>query len=69
MSENYRMKNLKNEDSMEEELRQKIYDKYNGHCAYCGKELTFEQMQVDHIEPIFRNDTDEQIKDMGRIRV
>lgn len=28
--------------------RQKVYEKYNGHCAYCGKAITIEQMQVDH---------------------
>lgn len=30
--------------------RQKIHNKYNGHCAYCGKEITIKQMQVDHIQ-------------------
>lgn len=29
--------------------RQKVYEKYNGHCAYCGKAITIEQMQVDHV--------------------
>lgn len=33
--------------------RQKIYDKCSGHCAYCGKEITIKQMQVDHIVPKF----------------
>lgn len=28
-----------------------IYRKYNGHCAYCGREITFKEMQVDHIFP------------------
>ncbi|PYG88483.1 HNH endonuclease [Ruminiclostridium sufflavum DSM 19573] len=32
--------------------RQKIYEKYNGHCAYCGKEIALKDMQVDHIEPL-----------------
>jgi len=30
--------------------RQKIYDKFNGHCAYCGGEIKFKDMQVDHIK-------------------
>lgn len=34
--------------------RQLIYQKFNGRCAYCGKEITLKQMQVDHIEPINR---------------
>ena len=30
--------------------RQQIYDMFNGHCAYCGCEITLQQMQVDHID-------------------
>ena len=29
--------------------RKAVYDKYNGHCAYCGCEL--KKMQVDHLIP------------------
>ena len=32
--------------------RQQIYDMFNGHCAYCGCEITLKQMQADHIEPL-----------------
>jgi len=28
--------------------RQKVYEKYDGHCAYCGCNLEFKKMQVDH---------------------
>lgn len=31
--------------------RQKIFEKYGGHCAYCGEEITIKDMQVDHIIP------------------
>lgn len=32
--------------------RQKIYNKYNGHCAYCGCKLeSIHDMQIDHIIP------------------
>jgi len=31
--------------------RMQIYDKYNGHCAYCGKAIGHKDMQVDHIDP------------------
>lgn len=34
-------------------IRQKIYEKYNGHCAYCGCELEYKNMQVDHINPVY----------------
>lgn len=32
--------------------RQKIYSKTNGRCAYCGCEITLQQMQVDHVIPM-----------------
>lgn len=25
-------------------MRLKVYEKYNGHCAYCGKESTISKM-------------------------
>lgn len=32
-----------------------MFWKYKGHCAYCGDKLfSMDNMQVDHIEPIFR---------------
>lgn len=39
--------------------RQKIYDKYNGHCAYCGCELGYKDMQVDHVIPLRRGGDDD----------
>jgi 5-methylcytosine-specific restriction endonuclease McrA len=32
-----------------------VYDKFNGHCAYCGCELELKSMQVDHIFPQAKN--------------
>lgn len=31
--------------------RVEVYNKCNGRCAYCGCEISYEQMQVDHIIP------------------
>ena len=31
--------------------RKEVLEKYNGHCAYCGKEITLKEMQVDHKHP------------------
>jgi hypothetical protein len=31
--------------------RQIVYDKYRGHCAYCGEVISIKDMQVDHIIP------------------
>lgn len=33
--------------------RLKVYEKYNGHCAYCGCTLTLKEMQVDHIQSVY----------------
>ena len=40
-------------------MRQKVYAKYDGHCAYCGQPITLKQMHVDHLKPIFRGWLDE----------
>ena len=34
---------------MRKELREDVYNKYEGHCAYCGCKLQMKDMQVDHI--------------------
>ena len=36
---------------MKKELRIQVYNKYNGHCAYCGKTIEYKDMQVDHLVP------------------
>jgi len=43
---------------MKVELRKKVLQKYNNHCAYCGKILEYEDMQVDHIKPQHTGGTD-----------
>lgn len=32
-------------------IREQVYRKYNGHCAYCGREIKISEMQVDHFIP------------------
>lgn len=32
--------------------RMEVYNKMHGHCAYCGCDLRFEDMQVDHVIPL-----------------
>lgn len=32
--------------------REAVYQKYNGHCAYCGREIAYKDMQVDHFLPL-----------------
>lgn len=33
--------------------REEVYKKYDGHCAYCGCELEYKEMQVDHFAPYY----------------
>lgn len=32
--------------------REKILYKYNSKCGYCGKSISFKEMQIDHINPL-----------------
>lgn len=40
-------------------IRQKVFDMYDGHCAYCGEEISLRKMQVDHIIPIIKGGTND----------
>ena len=33
--------------------REEVYNKYEGHCAYCGSVIKYEEMQVDHFAPYY----------------
>lgn len=35
-------------------VRLEVYEKYDRHCAYCGKLLEYKDMQVDHLIPFQR---------------
>lgn len=35
-------------------IRQQVYEKCLGHCAYCGCELDIKDMQVDHLDSVYR---------------
>jgi hypothetical protein len=43
--------------------RQLIYQKYNGHCAYCGQPITISEMQVDHLKPLARGVPDRWLRE------
>lgn len=34
-----------------------IYQKYNGHCAICGRSVKFKESTIDHIIPIAKGGT------------
>jgi predicted restriction endonuclease len=40
---------------MNAKIRQIVYSKFDGHCAYCGCNIKYNEMQVDHFKPLARN--------------
>lgn len=37
--------------SFSKKIRGIVHSKYDGHCAYCGCEITVNEMEIDHIIP------------------
>ena len=37
-------------------VRETVFKKYGGKCAYCGIELDFNNCNIDHIEPLRRKE-------------
>lgn len=61
---------MSNRKTLTKQQRQQVYEKYNAHCAYCGCELEYKDMQVDHLIPL--NDwnnthTDEELWSMDNL--
>lgn len=52
--------------TISKKTRLAVYEKFNGHCAYCGKALEYKDMQLDHMIPRqrerFKKYTEEQIE-------
>lgn len=40
---------------IDKKTREKVWQKYDCKCAYCGAELEYKQMQVDHIQAHWLN--------------
>lgn len=38
--------------AISKKIREALYEKYNHRCAYCGCELEYEKMQIDHIKSV-----------------
>lgn len=38
--------------AISKKTREAVYQKYGGHCAYCGKMIAYKDMQVDHFRPL-----------------
>lgn len=37
--------------AISKKVREAVYAKYKGHCSYCGREIAYKDMQVDHFIP------------------
>jgi 5-methylcytosine-specific restriction endonuclease McrA len=52
--------------TISKKTRLAVYEKFGGHCAYCGKALEYKDMQLDHMIPRqrerFKRYTEEQIE-------
>lgn len=44
--------------SIPTKMRKQVYEKYGGRCAYCGEAIKYEEMQVDHMEPLAKGGVD-----------
>lgn len=53
---------------MTKQERQRVFEKFERRCAYCGTPLKLNEMQVDHLNPIFRTWDDETLKRNGYTR-
>lgn len=42
--------------SISKKTRLEVYEKCNHRCAYCGCELDFKDMVVDHVSPVWVNE-------------
>lgn len=45
-------------------VREQVYRKYNGHCAYCGCKLDYKDMQVDHVVSVYGNNGSNDIENL-----
>ena len=42
--------------AISKKIREEVYRKYDGHCAYCGREIAYKDMQVDHVISVYGKD-------------
>lgn len=44
---------------MTKKKRMEVYEKYGGHCAYCGRAIQYKDMQIDHIKAKYNGGTED----------
>ena len=47
-----------------QKIRKQVHEKYGGHCAYCGCELEYKDMQVDHVTSVYWNNGGNEIDNL-----
>lgn len=52
------MKNGNARHRLTKSERMKILKKTDGHCAYCGCRIVYNEMQIDHVIPIYNGGED-----------
>lgn len=40
--------------TISKDIRLRVYNSYSGHCAYCGCKIEYKEMQIDHINSVYR---------------
>lgn len=41
---------------LSQKMRRKVYEKMDGHCAYCGCDPQYEDTQVNHVKSLYGED-------------
>lgn len=49
---------MANRYKMSDKKRKAVYDKFNGHCAYCGCKISYRELVVDHFIAFSKNGGD-----------
>lgn len=55
--------------ALPQKVRNRVYEKYGGRCAYCGQPIAYKEMQIDHMEPLARGGADEEANFMPSCRI
>jgi len=54
--------------SISKEKRLLVYEKFHSKCAYCGCKIELNKMHVDHIIPLYRGYTNDDLKQYGKLK-
>jgi hypothetical protein len=46
---------MSNHKAIRPKTRKELYEKYNHRCAYCGCEIEYREMQIDHVKSVYAN--------------